>query len=75
MKNQGILKRPFKAKKDGVFLFAISFFLPEIFKFLPICKLGTDDITRCVYEAQNTISSIIISGKNEAMQWKLCVDI
>ena len=43
-------QRPFKAKKDGVFLFAISFFLPEIFKFLLICKLGTNDVTRFVCE-------------------------
>ena len=63
MKNQAIkkislLKRPFKAKRDGVFLLAISFFLPEIFKFHLIRKLGTDDVIRCVCEGQNLKSSI-----------------
>ena len=53
-----LLKRPFKAKKGGIFLSVISFFLPEIFKFLLICKLGTDDVTSCVCEGQNTKPSI-----------------
>ena len=35
-------------KKNGVFLFAISHLVPEIFKIFVLCKLGTDDvITRC----------------------------
>jgi len=51
MKNQAIkkyayLKGLFKEKKESVFLFVISAFLPEIFSFLLICKLGTDDITK-----------------------------
>ena len=53
-----LLKRSFKAKKDGFFLLVIPFFLPEIFKFLLICKLGTDDVTRCVCKGQNTKPSI-----------------
>ena len=35
-------------KKNGVFLFAISHLVPEIFKIFEICKLGTDDVIRCV---------------------------
>ena len=42
-----LFKRPFNAKKDGVFLFVISSFIPEIFRFRHICKLGTDNVTRC----------------------------
>ena len=53
-----LLKRAFKAKKNGDFLLAISFFLPEIFKILLICKLGTDDIAGCICESQDTKSSI-----------------
>ena len=35
-------------KKNGIFLFVISPLIPEIFKIFVLCKLGTDDITRCV---------------------------
>ena len=35
-------------KKNGVFLFVISHLVPEIFKIFVLCKLGTDDIIRCV---------------------------
>ena len=35
-------------KKSGVFLFAISHLVPEIFKIFVICKFGTDDVIRCV---------------------------
>ena len=38
---------PLKLKKNGVFLFALSSLVPEIFKTFVLCKLGTDDITRC----------------------------
>ena len=68
------LETPFKAKKNGVFLFAISFFLPKILKFLLICKLGTNDVTRCVCKGQQQKIKHI-SAKNEVMQWKLCMDI
>ena len=34
-------------KKNGVFLFVISRFVPEIFKIFVLCKLGTDDVIRC----------------------------
>jgi len=34
-------------KKNGVFLFVISHLIPEIFKIFVLCKLGTDDVTRC----------------------------
>ena len=33
--------------KDGVFLFLISFLVPEIFTFLYYANLITDDVTRC----------------------------
>ena len=68
IKNQAIekitlFKRPFKAKKDGVYLFVISSFLPEIFKFLLICKLGTEDVTGCeVQGSKHKIKNI--SGNN-----------
>ena len=35
-------------KKNGIFLFVISPLVPEIFKIFVLCKLGTDDIIRCV---------------------------
>ena len=34
-------------KKNGVFLFVISHLVPEIFKILVLCKLGTDDVISC----------------------------
>ena len=34
-------------KKNGVFLFVISHLVPEIFKIVVLCKLGTDDVIRC----------------------------
>ena len=34
-------------KKNGVVLFVISHFVPEIFKIFVLCKLGTDDVIRC----------------------------
>ena len=34
-------------KRNDVFLFAISPVVPEIFKILVLCKLGTDDVIRC----------------------------
>ena len=33
--------------KNGVFLFVISYLIPEIFKIFVLCKLGTDDVIRC----------------------------
>ena len=33
--------------KNGVFLFVISYIVPEIFKIFVLCKLGTDDVIRC----------------------------
>ena len=35
-------------KKNGIFLFVISHLVPEIFKIFVLCKLGTDDVIRCV---------------------------
>ena len=34
-------------KKNAVFLFVISYLVPEIFKIFVLCKLGTDDVIRC----------------------------
>ena len=42
----GEFERPLKGKKNGVFLFVISHLVPEIFKIVVLCKLGTDDV-RC----------------------------
>ena len=36
--------RLFKVKKDGVFLFGISFFVLEIFRFLYYANEGSDDV-------------------------------
>ena len=35
-------------KKNGIFLFVISHLVPEIFKIFVLCKLGNDDVIRCV---------------------------
>ena len=34
-------------KNNGVFLFVISYLIPEILKIFVLCKLGTDDVIRC----------------------------
>ena len=34
--------------KNGIFLFVISHLIPEIFNIFALCKLGTDDVIRCV---------------------------
>ena len=43
----GEFERSLKGKKNGVFLFVISHPVPEIFKIVVLCKLGTDDVIRC----------------------------
>ena len=35
-------------KKNGIFLSVISHLIPEIFKIFVLCKLGTNDVIRCV---------------------------
>ena len=35
-------------KTNGIFLFVLSPLVPEIFKIFVLCKLGTDDVIRCV---------------------------
>ena len=35
-------------KTNGIFVFVISHLVPEIFKIFVLCKLGTDDVIRCV---------------------------
>ena len=44
----GEFERPLKVK-NSIFLFVISHLVPEIFKIFVLCKLGTDDVIRCVY--------------------------
>ena len=48
LKKKGLFERPLKVKKNGIFLFVISPLVPEIFKIFILCKLGTDDVIRCV---------------------------
>ena len=48
LKKKGLFERPLKVKKNGIFLFVISPLVPEIFKIFVLCKLGTDDVIRCV---------------------------
>ena len=45
---KGLFERPLKVKKNGIFLFVISHLVPEIFKIFVLCKLGNDDVIRCV---------------------------
>ena len=42
--NNSLFERPFKVKKNGVFLFGISFFVLEIFRFLYYANEGSDDV-------------------------------
>ena len=35
-------------KKNGILLFVISHLVSETFKIFVLCKLGTDDVIRCV---------------------------
>ena len=45
VKNNNLLfERPFKVKKNGVFLFWISFFVLDIFTFLYYANEGSDDL-------------------------------
>ena len=63
----GEFKRPLKGKKNGVFLFVISHLVPEIFKIVVLCKLGTDDVIRCDnMEVKTQIENI--SASNDAKQ-------
>ena len=42
--NNCLFERLFKVKKNGVFLFGISFFVLEIFRFLYYENEGSDDV-------------------------------
>ena len=54
-------------KKNSIFLFVISHLVPEIFKIFVLCKLGTDDVIRCVnMEVKHKIENI--SASNDAKQ-------
>ena len=66
----GEFERPLKVKKNGVFLFVISDLVPEIFKIFVLCKLGTDEVIRCVnMEVKQKIENI--SASNTAMKLKV----
>ena len=55
----------FKVELNGVFLFLISFFVPEIFKFSYYVNLVTDDVIGCASTVmRHKIKNI--SAKNEA---------
>ena len=57
-------------KKNGVFLFAISHLVPEIFKIFVLCKLDTDDVIRCDnMEVKHKLENI--SASTSAMKLKL----
>ena len=71
VKNDSCLfERLFKVKKNGVFLFGISFFSLEIFTFLYYANEGSDDIIDC---SPNTVQHSIknISGNIKAVFLKL----
>ena len=54
-------------KKNGIFLFVVSHLVPEIFKIFVLCKLGTDDVIRCVtWKSKHKIENI--SACNDAKQ-------
>ena len=76
MKEQGIktklISSPFKTRKNGVFSFLLSSSLPEIFKFSRLCKLGTDDVTRCVCGNQNTKARISPEGMGQCNAYFAC---
>ena len=55
-------------KKNGVFLFVISHLIPEIFKILILCKLGTVDVIRC---DNMEVKIENISASYTAMKFKL----
>ena len=44
VKNNNLFGRPFKVKKNGVFLCGISFFVLEICRFLYYANEGSDDV-------------------------------
>ena len=45
--NCGLFETLFKVKKNGIFLFRISFFVQEIFTFLHYANEESDDIINC----------------------------
>ena len=70
MLNSCLFERLFKVKKNGVFLFGISFFFLEIFKFLYYANEGSDDvIDRSTKTVQHSIKNI--SGNIKAVFLKL----
>ena len=68
--NSCIFERLLKIKKNCVFLFAISFFVLEIFTFLNYANGGSDDvIDRSTKTVQHSIKNI--SGNIKAVFLKL----
>ena len=68
--NNALFERLFKVKKNGVFLFGISFFVLEIFRFLYYANDRSDDVTD---RSTKTIKYWIknISRNNGAVIFKL----
>ena len=57
--NSCLFERLFKVKKNDVFLFAISFFVLEIFTFLYYANEGSDDVVdRSTKTVQRSIKNI-----------------
>ena len=57
--NSCLFERLFKVKKNGIFLFAISFFVLEIFMFLYYANEGSDDVVdRSTKTVQHSIKNI-----------------
>ena len=48
-------------KKKDMFLFVISHLVPEIFKIFVYCKLGIDDVIRCVNMEVKTIADLHVA--------------
>ena len=68
--NSYLFERHFNVKKNGVFLFGISFFVLEIFAFLYYANEGSDDvIDRSTKTVQHSIKNI--SGNIKAVFFKL----
>ena len=69
-----VLKRLFKVEWNGVFLFEILFYVPEVFKFSYYANFVTDDVIGC---ARSVVRRKMknISVNNEAMLLKFGRDV
>ena len=63
-----LFERLFKVKKNDIFLFAISFFILEIFTFLHYANEESDDIIGCsIKTEQHSIKNISRSMKSSVL--------